>query len=161
MGAGDQTVTLDRSGGLPVEQALLLEAACDAFESGWRSDGRPDIGAALVELPEAVRSAALRELVSLDVYYRREAGDHPAAADYAGRFTVLDPDWLARVVGEPARPGRRWRATSCTRRSPAAGRAPSTARPTPPSAARSRSRPSKTGSVPGPEPPGGSSTRRG
>ena len=104
MGPGDPTVTLDGSGGgLPVEQALLLEAACDAFESRWRTGGRPDVRAALIELPEAVRSAALRELVSLDVHYRREAGESPTAADYADRFPDLNPGWLAETAtGDPA-----------------------------------------------------------
>src|SRR5271165_899372 len=70
------------SGGeLPVEQALLLEAACDAFEAQWRAGERPDIGAAVLELPESVRLVAVRELVQLDVYYRRQCGETPTAAD--------------------------------------------------------------------------------
>src|SRR3954467_9074935 len=102
------TVSSDESGpGLPVEQALLLEGACDAFERGWRSGGRPDIPAAAAELPAAGRPAARRALraaaaagaggglVALDVCCRRRRGEHPAADDYAGRFPGLDPLWLA------------------------------------------------------------------
>ncbi|HJZ55508.1 MAG TPA: protein kinase, partial [Gemmataceae bacterium] len=90
------TGSFDRSGhGLPVEQALLLEEACDAFEATWRGGGRPDIAAAVVELPEAVRPAAVRELTALDIYYRRRLGEQPALADYTDRFAELDRLWLA------------------------------------------------------------------
>jgi Flp pilus assembly protein TadD len=37
--------------------------------------------------------------MSLDAHYRRGAGEHPAAVDYAGRFPDLDPDWLAQALG--------------------------------------------------------------
>ena len=85
---------------LPVEQALLLEQVCDAFEAAWRTGGdRPDIAAAVEELPEAVRPAAMRELAALDVHYRIRAGERPVAADYPG----LHPAWLAglSVAFEP------------------------------------------------------------
>ena len=104
MGAGDPTVTLGGpGGGLPVEQALLLEAACDAFEAGWRAGSRPDVASAAAGLPEPVRPAAVRELVRLDVHYRRRAGESPSTGDYDSRFPGLDPDWLARAVeADPA-----------------------------------------------------------
>ena len=89
----------DSGAGLPVEQALLLEEACDAFEAKWRAGGRPDILAAVLELPESLRPVALRELVQLDVYYRRRRGEAPTAAEYAGHFPELAPGWLAGVLG--------------------------------------------------------------
>ena len=92
----------DRPAGLSVEQALLLETACDAFEAAWRGGGRPDIGAAVLALPEPIRPTALRELIHLDVYYRRKAGEASAAADYAGRFPDLEADWLAAAVAGAA-----------------------------------------------------------
>src|SRR5262249_55864713 len=101
MNEGDMpTGSFTRSGhGLPVEQARLLEDACTAFEGKWRGGGRPDIRAAIIELPEAVRPAAVRELVALDIYYRRRLGERPAPADYADRFPDLDSEWLAEVIG--------------------------------------------------------------
>jgi hypothetical protein len=45
-----------------------------------------------------VRAAAVRELVELDIYYRRQAGEVPVPADYAGRFPDLDPVWLDQVT---------------------------------------------------------------
>jgi hypothetical protein len=109
--AGDATRTFAESGELPVEQALLLERACDRFEAEWRAGGRPDLAAAIRDLPATIRTAALKEVVQLDVYYRRENGHALAAGDYAGPFPELDPQWLAGVVGGTASgrsPGGRW-----------------------------------------------------
>ena len=91
----------DPAMGLPIEQGLLLDEACDAFEGKWRAGGRPDILAAVMELPGSLRAVALSELVQLDVYYRRERGQTPATADYASYFPGLVPPWLARLVEEP------------------------------------------------------------
>jgi hypothetical protein len=40
LSAGKSTGALTGSGALPVEQAALLDAACDAFEARWRGGGR-------------------------------------------------------------------------------------------------------------------------
>jgi serine/threonine protein kinase/WD40 repeat protein len=85
---------------LSVEQALLLDGVCNTFEAKWRSGGRPDVWAAVLELPEALRPTALKELVALDVFYRRRAGERPSTAEYASKFPDLDADWLAGVVNE-------------------------------------------------------------
>ena len=63
--ADDATRTFEGSEqGLPVELALLLEAACDRFEAKWRAGLRPDLAAAIRDLPEAIRPVARREFVS-------------------------------------------------------------------------------------------------
>jgi WD40 repeat protein len=100
------TVSVPPSGPQPdVEQAVEVERVCDAFESAWQAGGRPDVGAAVAELPEAVRPAALRELVALDVVYRRQLGEHPSPAEYADRFPDLDDAALAAALtgDRPAR----------------------------------------------------------
>ena len=103
--AGDATQTFGESqNGLPVELALLLEQACDRFEARSRAGERPDLAAAVRDLPEAIRAAALSELVQLDAYYRRGSGHALAVGDYAGPFPQLDPHWLAGVVGGSASP---------------------------------------------------------
>src|SRR6516165_2767069 len=84
--------------GLSVDAAVELDRVCDAFESAWRSRCRPAIEPAVAALSDDVRGAAVRELIELDVYYRRRAGEHPTPADYAGRFPDLDPAWLYRVT---------------------------------------------------------------
>jgi tetratricopeptide (TPR) repeat protein len=83
---------------LSVEQALLLDEACTAFEAKWRSGGRPDILAVLMELPEALHPVARWELVQLDVYYRRKSGTPATAEDYLTRFPQLDPAELAALL---------------------------------------------------------------
>jgi hypothetical protein len=67
---------------LSVEQALVIDKACNTFEAKWRAGGRPDILAALLELPEALHPVALRELVQLDIHYRRKSGTPATAEDY-------------------------------------------------------------------------------
>src|SRR4051812_31128960 len=84
--------------GLPVELAILVERACDAFEAAWRAGGGPAMEDAVAALPAAVRAAAARELIGLDAYYRRAAGESPAVADYAGRFPDVGADDLARAI---------------------------------------------------------------
>ena len=93
---------------LPLDQAEALDAACDAFERKWTGGGRPDVLAAVLEVEERLRPAAARELVALDVYYRRRAGE--PLPDYAARVPALDPDWLAGIIcgagdATAARPG--------------------------------------------------------
>jgi serine/threonine-protein kinase len=88
--------------GLSVDAAVELDRVCDAFESAWRNRCRPRIETAVAALAGDVRAAAVRELIELDVYYRRRAGEHPVPADYAGRFPALDPVWLDRVTRSDA-----------------------------------------------------------
>src|SRR5687768_12438598 len=85
---------------LPVEQALLLDKVCNTFEAKWQGGGKPDILAAARELPASLRTCALKELVQLDVIYRRQNGHSPAVGEYADPFPELDRAWLARIVGD-------------------------------------------------------------
>ncbi len=104
--ADDATRTFGGSEhGLPVEQALLLEEACDRFEARWRAGDRPDLAAAIRDLPEVIRPAAIRELIQLDVFYRGQLGETPAVADYAGDFPRFDPIWLCDAQSAEPRDG--------------------------------------------------------
>ncbi len=93
-------VAPDPRASLSVEAGLELDRVCDDFEAAWRAGQRPDVAAATAGLGDAVRPAAVRELVALDAFYRRKAGEVPCAADYADRFPELDPDWLAGAVAD-------------------------------------------------------------
>src|SRR5262249_29102298 len=44
---------------------------------------------------EPERSALLRELVLLDIHYRRQQGETPRVEDYGPRFPELDAEWFA------------------------------------------------------------------
>jgi len=78
--------------GLPVEQALLLEQACDRFEAKWRAGERPDLAVAIRDLPEAIRPAARIRRDRGD--YRNRSGEDPVPSDYPD----LDPEWLAGLT---------------------------------------------------------------
>jgi WD40 repeat protein/serine/threonine protein kinase len=82
--------------------AQQVDEICDRFEAAWKeapATGTPPqiedyLGAA--SSPES--AALLRELILLDVYYRRRCGEQPRAEAYRASFPALDPAWLDREV---------------------------------------------------------------
>jgi serine/threonine protein kinase len=98
------------------EQLRHIEEVCDRFEAAWKTTGaapaRPSIEDCLGETPEPVRSALLRELVALEVSYRRRSGEAPQPEEYCKRFhDELDLTWIAHLLaqeetGLPIRFGR-------------------------------------------------------
>jgi tetratricopeptide (TPR) repeat protein len=82
-------------------RAQRLDAVCCRFEDAWSAGGRPRIEDYLSATPEADRAALLQELIPLEVYYRRGAGDEPLAAEYQARFPSLDPAWVDQAVAPP------------------------------------------------------------
>src|SRR5262249_41543376 len=91
--------TFDRS--LPVSLAQRVDEVCSRFEEVWTSGQRPCIEDYLGTMPEPERSTVVRELIALEVYYRRQRGETLQAADYQERFPDLDSAWLARVLTRP------------------------------------------------------------
>src|SRR5437588_325661 len=85
---------------LTPEQAAHLDQACDAFEAAWQAGQRPTIEQFLVEAPAAVRQPLLRELMELEVAYRKRRGEQPTLGEYLRRF----PDYLnAALLAESPR----------------------------------------------------------
>jgi serine/threonine-protein kinase len=70
----------------PLEQARLIDRVCDRFEAAWQAGPRPRIETFLAGLPDEEASAALRELVALEVELRRRAGEGPTDDEYRRRF---------------------------------------------------------------------------
>src|SRR5262249_54460326 len=66
--------------------------------TAWRGKDRPRVEDFLVEVEEPARPAPLRELVQLEIYYRRGQGEVCRPEDYRTRFPALDPTWLAEAV---------------------------------------------------------------
>jgi hypothetical protein len=89
---------------LSVDLAEQVDRACVRFETAWRSGERPRPEEYLAGVPAAGRAVLLRELVLLDVSYRRRAGETCRLADYQERFPELDAAWLAGVAADPAGP---------------------------------------------------------
>jgi serine/threonine protein kinase len=90
-----------RAGGgtLPLAVARRVNAVCNRFELAWQAGQRPRIEDHLGEVPEPDRSELVRELVALDIDYRRQAGEDPRAEDYRARFPYLA---LAPLLGDTA-----------------------------------------------------------
>jgi predicted Ser/Thr protein kinase len=92
---------------LPLQSKLRLHQACRDFEKAWRAGQVPEIGRFLPEAPQAERLAFARELILLDLDYRRSGGHPCLAEDYLARFPELDRTWLlAACAGGPEADGR-------------------------------------------------------
>src|SRR5439155_5853237 len=74
---------------LSASMQLRLEEGCARFERGWQAAGSgglpPRIEEYLGNAAGAERLALLRELLLLDVHYRRRRGENPGANYYAAR----------------------------------------------------------------------------
>jgi serine/threonine-protein kinase len=91
---------------LEPELARRLDEACDRFEAAWRGGARPRLGDYLPPAGDCLYPVLLRELVLLDVYYRRQAGERPTAGEYRERFLGLAATWMEESLAgdDPAAP---------------------------------------------------------
>jgi WD40 repeat protein len=84
---------------LSANEAKRIDQACDQFEAAWKAAGssgaRPRIEDALQEVSEEDRPRVLRELLHLDIFYRRQLDETPQPGDYQSRFPSLDAASLA------------------------------------------------------------------
>jgi WD40 repeat protein/tetratricopeptide (TPR) repeat protein len=89
---------------LSADQARRVDQVCDYFEAAWKAAGptadRPQIEEALQEVAEQDRPTVLRELILLDLFYRRQRGETPQPGDYQQRFPALDADSLAALFAD-------------------------------------------------------------
>jgi serine/threonine protein kinase len=63
-----------------------VDAICDRFEDAWKAGQRPRIEAYLEDAPTQERAALLRELLFLELAYRRQSGETLVLEDYVRRF---------------------------------------------------------------------------
>ncbi len=89
---------------LPFALAHAVDQACDRFESARRAGARPAIEEFLSTVPVEAQEILRDELITLEVRYRRRAGETPRAEDYNARFPALDPTWLASVLATAPEP---------------------------------------------------------
>jgi tetratricopeptide (TPR) repeat protein len=80
--------------------ARRVDQVCNRFEAAWKAGTPPRLEDFLGDAPGAERAALLRELVPLDVYYRRARGEDCRPEEYQARFPSLDPAWLAEALVE-------------------------------------------------------------
>jgi hypothetical protein len=79
-------------------RARRVNELANRFEDAWKAGQRPRIEDYVADRPEVERAALLRELIGVEVYYRRLLGEDPKPEDYYGRFPALERGWLAGVV---------------------------------------------------------------
>jgi serine/threonine protein kinase len=96
----------DPSVELPPALGRRIDEVCNRFEAAWRaagSDGAPPrIEDYLTGAAGSDRQALLRELLLLDLHYRRRRGERPGRAYYAPQFS--DDGALIRAVLTAAGP---------------------------------------------------------
>jgi WD40 repeat protein/tetratricopeptide (TPR) repeat protein len=95
---------------LPLSDAFRLDGVCNRFEAAWRQGPPPRVEDFLAGWGGDARAALLRELLLLDVDYRRRRGEQPAAGDYLARLPDDAPlIWEAfaetRMPPPPPEPG--------------------------------------------------------
>ena len=75
-------------------QLWRIDQICDGFETAWNSTCRPQIETFVAAATGPGRQLLLRELVILDVDYRKRHGETPGVTDYRHRFPELTETWL-------------------------------------------------------------------
>ncbi|HEY7154949.1 MAG TPA: protein kinase [Gemmataceae bacterium] len=93
----DNRSTVDHS--LPPSVLRRIDAICERFEDAWQAGQRPCIGDYLGEAEDLERDRLLRELIGLDIDYRKQLGEKPEARDYREYASSLDGRWLERLTG--------------------------------------------------------------
>jgi serine/threonine protein kinase len=76
---------------LPLSGERRVDGACVRFEAAWRTNQRPRIEDHLGDRREPERSLLLRELLRLELDYRRQRGERPALDEYLSRFPQHTP----------------------------------------------------------------------
>ncbi len=81
----------------PVSKMLLIEQACDRFESAWQLGDRPRIEDYLQQYP-AIAANLFKPLLTLEIDYRRQRGETPKWDEYRPRFSNVE-DILTELLG--------------------------------------------------------------
>jgi hypothetical protein len=79
----------DESRGLAA--ARRIDAIANRFEDAWKSGQRPAIEGFLADVPDSDHAALLRELITLDIDYRRRRGEVPHTTQVLTEVTLSGP----------------------------------------------------------------------
>ncbi len=74
---------------LPVADFIQIDAVCDRFEAACRAGESPDLAEYLSQVSSAARLPLFRNLLSLDLEYRRDRGEQGDQQSYQERFPEL------------------------------------------------------------------------
>jgi serine/threonine protein kinase len=86
---------------LPLEALEQIDQLCERFEARWTAGEAPALEDFLAAAPPEGRTSLLRELLPLEVGYRRQRGESPTCEAYAGRWPD-DADLIRQVWNELA-----------------------------------------------------------
>jgi serine/threonine-protein kinase len=89
----------DRGKDLPPSLSDRVDEACDRLEAAYLAGGRPRIEDYLPQAAGLERAAFFRELIQIDLAYRRGRGEVPRARDYLDRFPGCDSLIVAATGG--------------------------------------------------------------
>ena len=84
------------------ELARQIDEACDRFEADWKAGRRPRIEDYLAGVPGPGRPALLRELLELELAYRRKGGERPTAGRVPARGSRGTTASIDEAFGEGA-----------------------------------------------------------
>ncbi|MGO9110215.1 MAG: protein kinase domain-containing protein [Thermoguttaceae bacterium] len=87
-----------------LSRSLRANRICDQFEAAWKAGTRPKIDEFLTGIPQAEWPDLLRELLILDLHYRRQAGENPTLEAYRGEYPALQLDQFASLYPETSQP---------------------------------------------------------
>jgi hypothetical protein len=84
-----------------------IDAFCDRFEAEWKAGGRPEIKKYVAEAPAPARLELVRELLKLEINYRRKRGETPTPDEYKSvlsEYAGLIDEFLAHTAPYTPRP---------------------------------------------------------
>ncbi len=88
----------------PLSQVQRIDQVCDQFEAAWKAGPRPRFDDFLAEVPPAHGPDLLRELLILDLDYRRQLGESPTLEQYRSEYPALELDRFAELFTERPQP---------------------------------------------------------
>lgn len=95
----------DKFSNLPEAQMVRINQICDRFEREWQSGDEPSVESYLANSETIDRPVLTRELLAIDIRYRRVRGLSVSLPDYQRRFPDIEATWLIDTrsyVGSPA-----------------------------------------------------------
>lgn len=86
----------------------LIDGLCDRFESEWRHGRSPDLGEYLDQVSTETRADLFRELIGIEVEYRRVSGESISIEQYRSRFAeyseILEHEFAGELRGSGSVP---------------------------------------------------------
>ena len=81
-----------------------IDRLCNRFEEAWLAGNRPKIDEFAGEAPRSESPELLRELLVVDLHYRRQLGEAPSLDEYRTAYPALDFGPLAEVFSATREP---------------------------------------------------------